>query len=309
MQGSVDSENISDEPLSEITYERQPAVASQSSVAPTIIRQPSRRRGQIPPELQEAGHQMKESFSILKNVINKKQIEEDECDLYGKLLAKKLRKLSEDERQNFMYEIDGMYIQRYQSGRVNVSPSSPNFSHESQFSTNPPLTSPSESNVPTRSSSSNSAYSTINYPLQPHSDLHIITRQPSTQSLLSPSEINVTTRPESSHSTHSEKNYFLHSQSDVRILNRPSSSHSLQSHASYLAQSANYPLSEDCAGTSSSSQSALTEALSNITYLHNVPQQTGSSSSSSQRITILSAKTKTAGEDIIKNAYFNTMEK
>lgn len=70
------------------------------------------RRRENPPELQEAGTQMKEAFSTLRNAINKRSIEEDECDLFARILAKKLRKLPEHERELFMYEIDGMFINR-----------------------------------------------------------------------------------------------------------------------------------------------------------------------------------------------------
>ncbi|CAD7090172.1 unnamed protein product [Hermetia illucens] len=36
--------------------------------------------------------------------------EEDECDLYAKLLAKKIRELPKDDRKLMMYEIDGLFI-------------------------------------------------------------------------------------------------------------------------------------------------------------------------------------------------------
>ncbi|XP_044743217.1 uncharacterized protein LOC123305534 isoform X2 [Chrysoperla carnea] len=38
---------------------------------------------------------------------------EDECDLYGSLLAKKLKRFSETERQELMYEIDGLLLQKH----------------------------------------------------------------------------------------------------------------------------------------------------------------------------------------------------
>lgn len=57
---------------------------------------------------------MKEAFDTLKNVLTKRvhENEEDEYDLFAKMLAKKLRKLPEQERELFMYEIDGMFINR-----------------------------------------------------------------------------------------------------------------------------------------------------------------------------------------------------
>ncbi|XP_077297883.1 uncharacterized protein LOC143919440 [Arctopsyche grandis] len=68
-------------------------------------------------ELQEATKEMKEAFGILKNVLNKRSNEDDECDLFTKLLAKKLKKLPNHERELFMYEIDGLFIKR--SNQVN----------------------------------------------------------------------------------------------------------------------------------------------------------------------------------------------
>lgn len=37
--------------------------------------------------------------------------EDDDCDLYAKLLATKLRKLPEEKKLRFMHDIDGMYMQ------------------------------------------------------------------------------------------------------------------------------------------------------------------------------------------------------
>lgn len=75
-----------------------------------IQRQTSRRRGN--PEVEEAWRQMKRAFNTLESVLNKKH-EDDEYDLYGRILAHKLRKLPENERELFMYDIDGMFVQRY----------------------------------------------------------------------------------------------------------------------------------------------------------------------------------------------------
>lgn len=52
---------------------------------------------------------MKRAFSTLENCINNRK-EEDEYDYYAKILAKKIRKLPENEREVFMYEVDGLYI-------------------------------------------------------------------------------------------------------------------------------------------------------------------------------------------------------
>lgn len=73
--------------------------------------------------INETSMQMKDTFNTLNSVLKDRRTEEDECDLYCKLLAKKLRGLPENERTIFMYEIDGMFIKRLR----NVSTSSPNF--------------------------------------------------------------------------------------------------------------------------------------------------------------------------------------
>lgn len=52
---------------------------------------------------------MKRAFSTLENCINNRK-EEDEYDYYAKILAKKISKLPENEREVFMYEVDGLYI-------------------------------------------------------------------------------------------------------------------------------------------------------------------------------------------------------
>jgi hypothetical protein len=58
---------------------------------------------------------MDQAFAILQDMRRK---EDDECDLYGKLIAKKLRRIPESEREQLMYEIDGLFLRnnkRYQS--------------------------------------------------------------------------------------------------------------------------------------------------------------------------------------------------
>lgn len=70
------------------------------------------RRRANPPELAEAGKQMQQAFGMLKDVTSRKPLEEDECDLYGKMIAKKLRKIPEHERDTVMYELDGFLLER-----------------------------------------------------------------------------------------------------------------------------------------------------------------------------------------------------
>lgn len=74
---------------------------------------PVKRRRKNPPELQEAGSLLKQAISSLDVALAKKDVPEDECDLYGKILAVKLKKLPELQRLQFMHEIDGMFL-RYQ---------------------------------------------------------------------------------------------------------------------------------------------------------------------------------------------------
>lgn len=66
--------------------ERTPSARQQGNSQQTI------RQRQNPPELQEAGNQMWEAFTMLQNVVGNKtkanEREDDECDLYGKMVAK-----------------------------------------------------------------------------------------------------------------------------------------------------------------------------------------------------------------------------
>jgi hypothetical protein len=109
---------------------------------------------------------MKRAFNTLESVLNKKH-EEDEYDLYGRILANKLRKLPENERELFMYDIDGMFVQRYH--RLNnplLSSLQPTFSANKSSST---VTSFSDSPsqplsilIPEQPLTTNSTYSNSN---------------------------------------------------------------------------------------------------------------------------------------------------
>lgn len=57
-----------------------------------------------PPELQEANYYMRRAFTTLYNVLSKRK-EDDDCDIFAKLVASKLRKIPETEREDIMYEI------------------------------------------------------------------------------------------------------------------------------------------------------------------------------------------------------------
>ncbi|XP_049803781.1 uncharacterized protein LOC126238953 [Schistocerca nitens] len=59
---------------------------------------------------------MTRAFGQLTNVLSQRlscaNSEDDECDMYGKLLAKKMQELPQDDRKLMMYEIDGLFIKR-----------------------------------------------------------------------------------------------------------------------------------------------------------------------------------------------------
>ncbi|KAF5305546.1 hypothetical protein FQA39_LY01637 [Lamprigera yunnana] len=72
-----------------------------------------KRRAKDPPELAEAGREMSNAFSTLNKVLNKKvATQDDECELYGRLLAIKLKKNPENEQEEIMLEIDNMIMNR-----------------------------------------------------------------------------------------------------------------------------------------------------------------------------------------------------
>lgn len=60
--------------------------------------------------LDKAQKKICESFDTLNHVLKGKKVEEDECDIYGKLLAKKLRKYPGRMRDIIMYKIDGLLL-------------------------------------------------------------------------------------------------------------------------------------------------------------------------------------------------------
>ncbi|KAI8432220.1 hypothetical protein MSG28_004670 [Choristoneura fumiferana] len=60
--------------------------------------------------LDDAQTDLSNSFQILNNILSNKNHEEDDCDIYAKLLATKLRKYPDDLRQRIMYKIDGLLL-------------------------------------------------------------------------------------------------------------------------------------------------------------------------------------------------------
>jgi len=164
--GTEDRANIIENIITENTTNTNTIIPEQPN--PTTSRpNPTIRRRGAPPELQEAGNQMKEAFDMLKNAITKRasdKEDDDEYDLFGKMLAKKIRKLPENEREVFMYEIEGMYIKKlrnmnYFSSHSNASSTAERFDTPSTDYSNPTYQS--------RPSSSLSSYSEMTYPTYP----------------------------------------------------------------------------------------------------------------------------------------------
>nr|XP_022911147.1 uncharacterized protein LOC111422150 [Onthophagus taurus] len=82
------------------------------------------RRRADPPELQDAAKQMKTAFDTLHSVINKKGESEDKCAVFGKLVAEKLKKLSEDDKEDIMFEIQQIFHNRNVQRPYSVNSSS-----------------------------------------------------------------------------------------------------------------------------------------------------------------------------------------
>lgn len=122
---------------------------------------PVRRR----PATDTAERQMSSAFGQLTNILSKRQKdnsppsprEDDDCELYGKLLAKKLRELSPDERKLFMYNIDTLFINRIKERlfKRQTPFSSPHSASYQSYSVPLPKTSP----ISMRPSTSQTSYS------------------------------------------------------------------------------------------------------------------------------------------------------
>ncbi|GBP08423.1 hypothetical protein EVAR_77476_1 [Eumeta japonica] len=77
---------------------------------------------------------MATAFGQLTNALGQRQShptpkEDDECDLYAKLLSTKLRELSKDERKLVMYEIDGIFVNKIKSKLYRRETPSPKYSN------------------------------------------------------------------------------------------------------------------------------------------------------------------------------------
>ncbi|CAG5027107.1 unnamed protein product [Parnassius apollo] len=86
-----------------------------------------KRRSSNPTELQEATRHMKIALGTINAVLSNKMNQGDDvCDLYGKLLASKLKKYFSDvEQQEVMCELDNVLIKRIRNRQTQSYISSP----------------------------------------------------------------------------------------------------------------------------------------------------------------------------------------
>ncbi|CAH2004357.1 unnamed protein product [Acanthoscelides obtectus] len=118
----------------------------------------------IHPELQAAKQMIYGAFSSLSTVLNKKRQvdQDDDCDLYGKLMAKKLRRFPYEERMLVMYEIDGMLLRHFKASRARSSNQFHPANNNLAAYIDKILPSPSENNITSRPTSSHSNYTDKN---------------------------------------------------------------------------------------------------------------------------------------------------
>ncbi|CAH1974264.1 unnamed protein product [Acanthoscelides obtectus] len=120
------------------------------------------------PVSETAEKQMATAFEQLTNDIRQRRTEcrpaheDDDCDLYAKLLAIKLRELPNDERKLIMYQIDGLFISRInQRSYARHTPSPQYYSRPSSMATTYAQHTPSTQfqDIPSRPTSVNTVYS------------------------------------------------------------------------------------------------------------------------------------------------------
>ncbi|GBP82688.1 hypothetical protein EVAR_27014_1 [Eumeta japonica] len=128
---------------------------------------PSTRR----PLLSLRSNAVEADVRVLLSSKQQKIDSEDDCDLYGKLLAKRLRQFTDLEKQELMYEIDGLLLKNVNC-HIDKIPVVMWFSSQIIISTNRPVggrtctSTPlfsEEQNISCRPTSSLSTYSTSSY--------------------------------------------------------------------------------------------------------------------------------------------------
>ncbi|CAG5000251.1 unnamed protein product [Parnassius apollo] len=162
-----DNDQTEDDPLirdrtSTVTTPSTPP--SRSPSRPPYIQAVTNKRRR--PASETAEKQMAVAFGQLTNVLGQRQNEnipahkDDDCDLYAKLLAIKLRELSTDERKIMMYQIDGLFINRIsQKSNERHTPYPQYYSRPSSMAG--AYSTPSPQVIPSRPTSVNSVYSEL----------------------------------------------------------------------------------------------------------------------------------------------------
>lgn len=98
----------SSEALTEEDPFRESYVEANNTLRESHIQQPHTLQNLQPAptfDTEEVHKKITQTFDLLSSMLSKKR-EEDECDLYGKLLAKKIRRYREEDRYQLMFEID-----------------------------------------------------------------------------------------------------------------------------------------------------------------------------------------------------------
>ncbi|KAH9640457.1 hypothetical protein HF086_018123 [Spodoptera exigua] len=173
-----DTDQTEDDPLIRVSTPSRPPSRSPSR-PPSIQAVTNKRRR---PASETAEKQMAVAFGQLTNVLGQRQNEnipahkDDDCDLYAKLLAIKLRELSTDERKIMMYQIDGLFINRIsQKSNERHTPYPQYYSRPSSMAG--AYSTPSPQVIPSRPTLVNSVYSEpihnnqSFFPLQTHKPL------------------------------------------------------------------------------------------------------------------------------------------
>lgn len=98
------------QPSDQIITSLSPQENKKKTHTPTRTNAVKKRQISTDHYLDDAQKKINESFETLNYALKVKKVEEDECDVYAKLLAKRLRKYPERLRDKIMYKIDGFIL-------------------------------------------------------------------------------------------------------------------------------------------------------------------------------------------------------
>ncbi|XP_023947478.2 uncharacterized protein LOC112052579 [Bicyclus anynana] len=127
------------------------ASPSTSAAGTTPNRNKSTGKAHHRPVPDLAERQMAKAFSQLTRTLSQRQstsADDDECDLYAKLLAKKMRELPKVERHLMMYEIDGLFVQKIKRRSFMHRSPSPQYYHSRPSSASSEYTAANRSHNP-----------------------------------------------------------------------------------------------------------------------------------------------------------------